>query len=222
MSYYKDLREYIEVLEKKELLWRIRRPIKKETELMPLVRWQFRGLPESERRAFLFENVTDAKGRKYGIPVLVAALAGSAQIYATGFMCQPDEIGKRWEQAQRQPIPPGLVTDGTVHEQVLMGKELVEVGLDKFPFTIDTPGFDGMQRTTATHVFSNDPETGMVNIGNYSGHVHARDRITFGLGRGQHMMTHLEKAKALGKPLQAAIAVGVVPAVAFVSVAKAA
>ncbi len=36
----------------------------KDTELMPLVRWQFRGLPEKERKAFLFENVTDVKGKR--------------------------------------------------------------------------------------------------------------------------------------------------------------
>lgn len=220
MSYYKDLREYISVLEKNGLLWRIKRPVKKETELSPVVRWQFRGLPESERRAFLFENVTDAKGRKYDMPVLVAALAGSTRIYATGMMCEPDGISKKWDEGQAKPIPPRLVASGPAQEQVMTGNKLTEVGLDEFPFVIDVPGFDGIQRTTATHVITKDPETGVVNIGNYSGHIHSRNRITFGIGRGQHFMTHLERAKAMGKPLQAAIAVGVVPAVAFVSVAK--
>jgi hypothetical protein len=36
----------------------------KDTELMPLVRWQFRGLDEEQRKAFLFENVVDAKGSR--------------------------------------------------------------------------------------------------------------------------------------------------------------
>jgi 3-polyprenyl-4-hydroxybenzoate decarboxylase len=56
MAYYKDLREHIQVWEKNNKLVRIRREINKDTELMPLVRWQFRGLPTEERRAFLFEN----------------------------------------------------------------------------------------------------------------------------------------------------------------------
>jgi 4-hydroxy-3-polyprenylbenzoate decarboxylase len=220
MAYFKDLREYIEVLEQKELLWRIQTPVKKETELMPIVRWQYRGLPEAQRRAFLFENVTDGKGRKYDIPVLVGALAGTTEIYATGLMCKPEEIGQRWEQAQRNPIPPKLVTDGPVHEEIHTGKELVKTGLDMFPFTIDTPGFDGLRRTTATHFISKDPETGSVNIGNYSGQVQARDRMTIGFNPAQHMAMQLEKAKNLGRPLQAALAVGVVPAVGVVSVAK--
>jgi 4-hydroxy-3-polyprenylbenzoate decarboxylase len=43
-----------------------------------LVRWQFRGgIPEPERKAFLFTNVTDRRGRKYDIPVLVGGLAAN-------------------------------------------------------------------------------------------------------------------------------------------------
>ena len=57
MKYYRDLREYITALEANNKLYRIKREINKDTEAMPLVRCQFRGLPESERKAFLFENV---------------------------------------------------------------------------------------------------------------------------------------------------------------------
>ena len=88
MAYYKDLREYIAMLEKKDLLWRIKSPVKKETELAPIVRWQYRGLREDDRKAFLFENVTDLSGKKYDMPVLVGALAGSGRIYALGMGCE--------------------------------------------------------------------------------------------------------------------------------------
>ena len=57
MRYYEDLREYINVLESNSKLVRIRREINKDTELHPLVRWQFQGrLPEDERKAFLLES----------------------------------------------------------------------------------------------------------------------------------------------------------------------
>ena len=50
---------------------------------MPLVRWQYRGLKEEERRAFLFTNLTDGRGRSYdGMSVAVAALGASRQVYA--------------------------------------------------------------------------------------------------------------------------------------------
>ena len=60
---YRDLHQHIEALEQAGLLVRVRRLINKDTELHPLVRWQFRGgLAGEERRAFLFENVTDVRG----------------------------------------------------------------------------------------------------------------------------------------------------------------
>jgi len=62
MAYF-DLHQHLKNLEEHGLLRRITRPINKDTELHPLVRWQYRGLPEEDRRAWLFENVTDAKGK---------------------------------------------------------------------------------------------------------------------------------------------------------------
>src|SRR3954464_9799071 len=86
-SYWPTLGQYGEALEQAGKLVRVTVPINKDTELHPLVRLQFRGLPESQRKAFLFENVVDSRGRKYDIPVLVGALAGSAEIYAMGMCC---------------------------------------------------------------------------------------------------------------------------------------
>ncbi len=62
---YQDLREFIQALEEHGKLFRIQKEINKDTELQPLVRWQFRGLKEESRKAFLFQNVTDSKGGKY-------------------------------------------------------------------------------------------------------------------------------------------------------------
>ena len=44
MGYFRDLREHIAALDKAGLLIKIDEQINKDTELMPLVRWQFRGL----------------------------------------------------------------------------------------------------------------------------------------------------------------------------------
>ena len=80
MAYYKDLREYIKVLEKNDKLFRIKSEINKDTELHPLVRWEFCALPEKERKAFLFESIIDVKGKKYDTAVLVAAHAASKAV----------------------------------------------------------------------------------------------------------------------------------------------
>ena len=73
---YLDLQEHLSNLESAGLLPRIRHLINKDTEIHLLVCWQFRGgLPESDRNAFLFENVVDSHGRTYDIPAAVATLA---------------------------------------------------------------------------------------------------------------------------------------------------
>jgi 3-polyprenyl-4-hydroxybenzoate decarboxylase len=78
-----DFQEHLRRLEAEGLLHRIDRAIDKDSELHPLVRWQFQGgLREDERRAFLFTNVTDGGGRRYDIPVAVGALAASPRASA--------------------------------------------------------------------------------------------------------------------------------------------
>src|SRR5580698_7766355 len=63
---YPDLHDHIRALDKAGLLITVDRPINKDTEMHPLVRWQFRGgIEEKDRKAFLFTNVTDSKKRKY-------------------------------------------------------------------------------------------------------------------------------------------------------------
>src|SRR6516164_10792 len=89
-----DFQEHLQRLAANNLLVRIDEPINKDTELHPLVRWQFRGgLRDDQRRAFLFTNVIDSAGRRYDIPVVVGALAASPQIYALGMGRSVAEIG---------------------------------------------------------------------------------------------------------------------------------
>ena len=102
-----DFQSHLRKLEAAGLLLRIDRPINKDTELHPLVRWQFLGgIPEEERRAFLFTNVVDSRGRRYDIPVVVGALAASAKIYAIGMGRAVEDIGAAWMHAIANPIAP--------------------------------------------------------------------------------------------------------------------
>src|SRR4029077_13595069 len=95
-----DFQEHLARLEAQGLLRRGASAINKNTELHPLVRWQFQGgLEEDERRAFLFTNVVDSTGRRYDAPVVIGALAASAQIYAVGMGCAVEDIGDAWMRA---------------------------------------------------------------------------------------------------------------------------
>lgn len=221
MGYFKDLREHIAALDREGLLVKIDEQINKDTELMPLVRWQFRGLSEDERRAFMFTNVVDAKGRKYDIPVVVGTLAASRRIYGFGLQCRPEEIVDRWNKAQSNPIPPKVVEKAPVHEVVYMGPSLLEKGgLGEFPIPISTPGYDCAPFTTASHWFTKDPETGNINVGNYRGHVKSPTRTGVFLSSSNHGGYHWRKCQERGIPLQAALVIGAPPCVSYTAPAR--
>ena len=180
---------------------RVDRPIDKDTELHPLVRWQFQGgLPEDERRAFLFTNVVDGSGRRYDMPVVVGALAASAEIYAIGMGKPVEEIGNAWIHAVANPIKPVKVT-GTppCQEVVIKGDDLKKPdgGLKLLPVPISTPGFDAAPYLTATLCVTKDPESGIQNMGTYRGQLKATDRLGVrmasrigGAGGYQHWLKH--------------------------------
>ena len=126
---YSDLQKHIFNLEREGLLFRIARPINKDTELHPLFRWQFRGgLPESERRAFLFENVVDRGRGRYPMPVVIGALGASPRIYEIAMGIPLAEIPQRWQDALAHPIEPEIVREGPVQEVILTGSELDREG----------------------------------------------------------------------------------------------
>jgi len=216
MKYYRDLREHVNALEERGKLIRIRREINKDTELMPLVRCQFRGLPEKDRKAFLFENVVDARGKKYSVPVLVASHAASREVYAIGMKCEPEKISETWARARSNPIEPRVVDSGPVHDEIHLGSNLLEHGgLEEFPVPISTPGFDNAPYFTAANWISKDPETGNRNVGNYRGMIKSPTRIGIMNPPSKDLRTQWEKCRRMGKPLEAAIAIGPVPAVGY-------
>src|SRR4051812_6248852 len=177
---YRDLHEHLQELDKAGLLITIDRPINKDTELHPLVRWQFRGgIPEPERKAFLFTNVIDGKGRKYDIPVVVGALAASRKIYSVGMGCDIADIGKTWTKAIANPILPNVLQTAPCQEIVVTGDDLNRpgMGLDSLPIPISTPGWDNGPYTTLSQYISKDPETGIQNMGIYRGQVKSPTRL---------------------------------------------
>src|SRR6266404_6135795 len=124
-----DFQDHLADLEANGLLVRIDRPINKDTELHPLVRWQFLGgVPEDKRRAFLFTHVIDSKGRRYDIPVVVGALAASPDIYAMGMGQEVKDIGEAWMRAIANPIAPIAVSAPRCQEVVLTGDDLKAPG----------------------------------------------------------------------------------------------
>jgi 4-hydroxy-3-polyprenylbenzoate decarboxylase len=216
-----DLQEHVRRLDERGLLVRVDRPINKDTELHPLVRWQFVGnYPEEARRAFLFTNVVGSRGERYDIPVVVGALAASNEIYALGMGVSVEELGDIWMHAIDKPIPPEFVEDAPCHEIVMTGEDLTRPGggLATLPVPISTPGFDAAPYLTATVCVTKDPETGVRNMGTYRAGLKDTDRLGVRMasrlgGAGGYL--HWLKYQKLGQPMPCAIVVGCAPVVAF-------
>jgi 4-hydroxy-3-polyprenylbenzoate decarboxylase len=223
---YPDLHDHIRALDDAGLLVRVDRPINKDTEMHPLVRWQFRGgIAERDRKAFLFSNVVDAKGRRYDIPVLVGGLAANREIYRIGLGCPFEEMDERWVRAINAPIAPRIVEDAPCHEVVIAGKALDKPGngLDGIPLPISTPGWDIAPYATLSQYITRDPDTGVQNVGNYRGQVKTRRRLGMNpsLELRPGIYNHWEKLRARGfKKLPCAVVLGAPPCITFASVQK--
>jgi UbiD family decarboxylase len=216
-----DFQSHLAQLEAGGLLVRIDRPINKDTELHPLVRCQFLGgIPEEDRRAFLFTNVIDSRGRRYDIPVAVGALAASPKIYAVGMGCAVEEIGAAWAQAIAHPIAPVLVSSPPCQEIVIRGDDLRRPGggLASLPVPISTPGFDSAPYLTATLCITRDPETGIRNMGTYRGSLKATDRLGVRMSSrigGAGGFLHWVKYRERKEPMPCAIVIGCAPVVVY-------
>lgn len=219
---YAGLQEHLGELKKRGLLLTIDRPIDKDSVLHPLVRWQYvGGIDEPERKAFLFTNVVDGRGRSYRFPVVVGAYAGNREIYCVGMRAKPEEVQAKWDRAIANPLPPRTVGRAACQEVVLKGAALrgEGKGLDSLPIPVSTPGFDSAPTLTATNVITKDPETGIQNHGTYRAGLKSPDRCVIrmatrvgGAGGYRHYLKHQKRGD---KTMPCAIVLGAPPLVAF-------
>ena len=216
-----DFQEHLADLEARGLLTRIDHPVNKDTELHPLVRLQFiGGIPEAERRAFLFTNVVDGSGKRYDMPVVVGALAASADIYAVGMGCGVADIGQAWLDAIAHPVAPVRAAAARCQEVVITGEALrgPDGGLKRLPVPVSTPGFDSAPYLTATLCVTKDPESGIQNMGTYRAALKATDRLAVRMvahqgGAGGYLQWLMYNARKEKMPI--AIVVGAAPVVMF-------
>jgi 4-hydroxy-3-polyprenylbenzoate decarboxylase len=216
---YADLHEHLDRLDRAGLLYRIDAPVDKDSEMHPLVRWQFRGgIDANDRKAFLFTHVVDARDHRYDIPVAVGALAANPDIYRIGMNVDAlADIGPAWTRAIAHPVAPRVVEHAPCHEIVLSGQDLEGPGrgLEALPIPISTPGFDAAPYLTATCVVTRNPQTGVQNIGTYRCQLKGPARLGMMSLVSLRSGGHDHWTKSAGRPLPVAIVVGCPPVVAF-------
>jgi 4-hydroxy-3-polyprenylbenzoate decarboxylase len=228
MMAYKDLRHFINILEKKGLLKKIGievDPILEISEITDRVCKSPGG-----GKALFFENV---KGSQYPV---VTNLFGSFERMALALEIDDlDDVERRIEKLLNQAPPkrlmdklamlpkllefskylPKTVKNGPCQEVI----EKDDPDLTTFPVIKCWPG-DGQpgdegRFITLPMVFTRDPETGRPNSGMYR--IHIYDKKTTGMHWHIHKdgARHYDKYKLLNKRMPAAIAVGSDPAVIY-------
>jgi UbiD family decarboxylase len=231
---YDDLNAHLEKLDKAGLLWTIDAPINKDRHLHPFVRWGYVGdvgtvVANNPKRAFLFTNVTDAKGKSYqgDCDVMVGGTAGSPAIYAASLGIEDagedltalsQKIFAKWVQAFENPVPAVEIPseEAPVHEVILTGDALKGgegKGVAGLPVPNNTPGWDTAPYFSAGLWITKDLDTGVENISQNRCSLKASDRMTamwlIQTNGGAH--NNWVKYKERGEKMPVALIVGAPP-----------
>jgi UbiD family decarboxylase len=207
---YKDLRQYLAVLEKKGLLCRVSAEVDKEWEISAVCRRVFQNIPERNRPALMFENI---KG--HDIPLVVGVLGASREIYATALETDIDKVLEKWESGTKNALKPRLVETAPCQEVVHLGDK---ANFEMLPAPVWSVGQDPGPYHTSPFVISRDPETKIQNMGTYRVQVKGRNRAGIMINPPRNMNQHIRKNDARGEGTEVAIVFGTDPVLGLVSV----
>ncbi len=201
---YKDIREYIKVLEAKGKLYRVTTPVDKSWEISCMAKWVYQGFSEDERFALLFEDVKDSS-----IPVATGLIGASREVYALALGTTPDGIHDTWLRALSNPIAPKVVPSGPVHD-VMIPKD--QIDLNTLPVPIWTPTKDRKPCITNC-VISMDGNSGIQNIATYRCQIQSKKKITVNTAPGRQAYQNFQTYASKGAPAPVALAIGCDPSV---------
>ncbi len=212
---YRDLRHFLQVLEQKQKLFRIKKEVDKDWELSAVAKLVFRKIPDERRPALLFENV---KG--FSIPVATGVLGASREVYAIALETELDfeNIFQRWSRAQSQPIPPVSVSSGPCQEVAYQGDD---VDLYRLPVPVWTVPHDPAPYFTSPYVIARDPETGITNVGTYRMQLKGKRKTGIYFGNNlQDLRRIIDKNEKQGRATPIAVVLGADPVIGLTSVSK--
>jgi len=216
---YRDLREYLKLLEGAGLLKRVNAEVDLKHEIGAIcVKSLKMGGP-----GLLFENITGYKG----MPLVTNILSRTEQL-AIAFGAEADDakIYEAIQTGKANPIPPCVVEGGPCQEEVHAGDE---VDIYKFPAPWWHELDGGQYIGTTAGVITADPDTGYLNMGIYR--VMNKDKNTLAVNiRGNHPIgkgprkeggrygcdTHILKNEVRGRSTPVAIAIGMDPVLTYV------
>lgn len=206
---YTDLREWIEQM---EAMGELKRVDGADWNL------EITLIGEMSPYAILFDGIV---GYPKGFRVLTNMTKSIGRWLATlgwNTKASQGEFAMLWKERLKTftPIPPKLVTDGPVMENVMEGGS---IDVLRFPVPLMHPDDGGRYVGSCDAVIMRDPDTGRLNFGNYRLQVHDQSTLGVYLGSGKDGVIIMRKYHELGKSCPVVAVVGVDPLVYFASFA---
>ena len=196
---FDDPREFMEHLEEQKELIRITDEVDPNYEIGAYIR----KTSDQQGPALLFENV---KGHDM---LMVGGIFASRQRVLLALESDSDKIYERFAGGLDNPIPPRLVDTGPCKEVILKGDD---VDLGRFPIPIYSDQDGGAFITHGVQI-SKDPEDGTKNASMYRMHHSGRREFSIHAEKHHHLTIQHNKARANGRPLEVAVAMGCDPVV---------
>jgi UbiD family decarboxylase len=200
---YKDLRNFIKILEQAGELRRISVEVDCRYEVSAWIRKADDMRPRGP--ALLFEKL-----RGYNSEYkLVSGLIGSYNRFAMALglpsSSSPMEIVNVFRDRIKNPLSPSIISDGQCQENVDLGED---IDLLKFPVPWWHPRDGGRYIGTWHGVISKDLHTGIRNVGMHRIQVFDRNHTGIGMLPMAHISHHFSERQRIGQPLEVAIVIG--------------
>ncbi|MDO8721592.1 MAG: UbiD family decarboxylase [Syntrophales bacterium] len=201
---FKDLREFIDALEKEKQLVRVKKEVDWNLEAGAIIRRAY----ELQERATFFEKVKDAPGvRMMGGPC--GTYARMALAMGMSADTPVKEIANEFDKRISNPIKPMLVSKGPCKENIIKGDD---IDLFKFGAPMAHDGDGGRYITTWGYVTTRDLEdTGWVNWGMYRQMIHTKNMMGGLILPGQDIGRMYQKYEKANKPMPFATVIGADP-----------
>lgn len=204
----RDLREWLELVERAGELKTIDAPVRLEEELGAVT---YMAARRADAPALMFENFEDNDS---GVRVLSNLLGASAKRYALAVGLDPDlstrEMILSTRGLMKRRIPPTEIApeDAPVNHRILLGDD---IDLTKMPSPRFWPKDGGNYIGTGDVTFTRDPNTGRINVGTYRQMVHGPRRVGMYCSPGKHGKLDREAWWARGEPCEVVVAYGIDP-----------
>ena len=205
---WRDLREWLSLIESNGLLQRINKPVDPDEELAAIT---FMATRRENAPALLFETLV---GNQSGAKVLTNMLGSSKERYALAVGLAPDlsirELIAQTRTIMNRRIAPLRIskTEASVNEIVLRESE---IDLTAFPAPKFWPGDGGRYIGTGDITLTAQPDTDRINVGVYRQMLHGPRRVGLYCSPGKHGLLDREGWWARGKPCEVVAAYGVDP-----------